>query len=207
MKNNILKKLLIYDYNASTVQNGGYVYMRDENDNLLIGSSPVVFCGNTMKNNGLSKYKIDVIGYGGLLDEMCGDLFDNIGDKKYNKIILWNAINDVNAIVRIGYSTLDDVYFNDFIYLINKAKEHLKDSSSKIYFVKLKKISYGSDSTLTQKQVDDFNYIVDFYNELIDTLKYNTYEIPFDTSEDNSDGYIHYTNINVFEDLLGILGT
>lgn len=178
----------------------GWSYFNDDNKNLIIGSSGVVYCGNTMTNEGLANYGFDLVGFGGIFDKDACELLSLIKDKKYENIILFGGVNDLNIRANNGFRNIDMLYCNTLIDFMEEAKKHLKATNSNIYYVKIKPmLDRDSFTNMDREFISRYNSIAFEINYNIDNCGFKGYDIPFDTTNEYSELYIHYNNKVVFE--------
>lgn len=176
------------------------IYINDVNRNLIIGHSGVVFLGAIMGKNEMLEYGFDVVSFGGLFDEDLCMTFDRL-DKKYDNIVLYGFTNDLNLRATVGLNNLDKNYLETFYNLIIKAREHLNEINGKLILIRVKEMVFEVDH-YDKTYVDNYNNMAKLLNNNIDALHYMSYEIPFDTTKDNTSHYIHYNKKYVYEKML-----
>lgn len=201
---NFFKDLIAINGSYEDISSG-WLFINDNNNKLIIGSSEAVFCGATMKNDLLLHYGYDLIGYGGIFDEDLIDLMKLIKNKKYNDIVIFGGVNDLN--IRAIYKCKDvDLYYCDtLIKLYLEAKEHLKDDNSYVHYIKIKPMTYGRDFD-DKDFVDRFNNMAEEVNDNIELFGYKSYEIPFPTTIEYTEHYVHYNNKEVYETMFNDIG-
>ena len=180
--------------------NCGWLRMRDENDKLIIGSSPAVYCGYTMDES-IDKFGYDIISYGGITDDKIKDWIPKI-HKKYKKIIIFEGINTLNlaSIFSFNKVTNEMIYsvFSTIALLMNFNLE----VNGEIVYVKVLPMVYERDNS-DKKLVNTYNNLVPAFNNALSFLdNISLYDIPFPTTEEYSHGYVHFNNRIVWEDLL-----
>ena len=180
-------------------KNSGWINLKDTNDKLIIGCSTAVWCGYTIKDTELEKYKYDVIGLGGAFDSDLKIFLENLDKKKYKRIVIFGGVNDVNLRAFTGEKVVDINFANEIGSLVDEARNHLENGVTELIFVRVKPMTYGKDSEDIDF-IDRFNVCANQYNDLLTYLigvKY--YDIPFDTSEKYSAGYVHYDEVDVYK--------
>ena len=178
----------------------GWLRMRDENDKLIIGSSPAVYCGYTMGES-IDKYGYDVISYGGITDDKIKDWVPRI-HKKYKKIIVFEGINTVNLAAIFSFETVtDEMIFSVFSTISSLINFNL-DEGGEIVYVKVLPMVFGRDNA-DEKLMNTYNNLVPAFNNALAFLdNISLYDIPFPTTDEYSHGYVHFNNRIVWEDLL-----
>ena len=151
-----------------------------------------------MGNEALTYYGFDLVGFGGIFEKDALELLKLIRGKKYKNIVLFGGVNDLNIRAVNGFKDIDMLYCTTLAEFINEAKEHLLDDDSKVYYVKIKNMTYEQDG-MDNDFMDRFNNIAFEVNYNIENFGYKGYDIPFDTTRENSDLYIHFHNKAVFE--------
>lgn len=216
-KKNLPKELnIVYDgfkeivANKSNFENVnfGWSYFNDNNRNLIIGSSGVVYCGNAMTNEGLAKYGFDLVGFGGIFDSDACELLRLIKDKEYDNIVLFGGVNDLNLRANSGFHNIDMLYCNTLIDFVEEAKKHLRATNSNIYYVKIKPmLDRDSFVNMNSEFISRYNSIAFEINYNIDNCGFKGYDIPFDTTNEYSELYIHYNNKVVFETMFDYINS
>lgn len=176
----------------------GWLYFDDHNDKLLIGSSGVIFCGNTMQKELLYQYGYDVVGFGGIFDEEVIELMRLLPDKKYKTIVIFGGVNDLNIRAFSNINNVDLYYCSILNGMFDEAKKHLLIDNSNIYYIKIKPMTLNVDS-FDLEFVNRYNNMVSQINDNIELFGYKSYMIPFDTSSLFSEHYIHYNNQIVYK--------
>ena len=180
-------------------KDSGWINLKDTNDKLIIGCSTAVWCGYTIKDTELEKYKYDVIGLGGAFDSDLKTFLENLDKKNYKRIVIFGGVNDVNLRAFTGENVVDINYANEIGNLINEARNHLENGVTELVFVRVKLMTYGEDSEDIDF-IERFNVCANQYNDLLTYLigvKY--YDIPFDTTDKYSAGYVHYDKVDVYK--------
>ena len=178
----------------------GWLRMRDENDKLIIGSSPVVYCGYTMGES-IDKYGYDVISYGGITDDKIKDWVPKI-NKKYKKIIIFEGINTVNLAAIFSFNNVTDEMIYSVFSTISVLINFNLEEGGEIVYVKVLPMVYGIDNS-DQKLVNCYNNLVPAFNNSLSFLdNISLYDIPYPTTNEYSHGYVHFNNRIVWEDLL-----
>lgn len=176
------------------------IYFNDVNRNLIVGHSGAVFLGAIMGREEMLHYGFDVVSFGGLFDEDICQTLDRL-NKKYDNIILYGFTNDLNLRATVGLGELDQSYCETFYNLINKAREHLNNINGKLILIRVKEMTLHVDHD-DPTYVNNYNNMARILNDNMDKLGYITYEIPFDTSKENTTHYIHYDKKYVYEKML-----
>ena len=180
--------------------NCGWLRIRDENDKLIIGSSPVVYCGYTMGDS-IDKFGYDVISYGGITDDKIKDWVIGI-NKKYKKIIVFEGINTLNLAAIFSFNSVtDEMIYSVFSTIASLINFNL-DSDGEIVYVKAIPMVYERDNS-NEELVKKYNNLVPAFNNALTFLNnIQLYDIPFPTTNEYSHGYVHFNNRIVWEDLL-----
>ena len=197
-KDAVMKKTNYEDINS------GWAYFDDNNDKLIIGNSAATFCGYTMGDEDLSKYGYDLVAFGGVFDEDLVELFKLLGDKKYNQIIIFGGTNDLNIRAVNNYKDIELLYCETLINLVTEALQHMRYGNNDLYFIKLKPLVYNLDSD-DKNFVNCFNNMAFEVNSSIGLYGFKTYDIPFDTTLEFSEHYVHYNKKIVYETLFNDL--
>lgn len=179
------------------------IFFNNVNRNLIIGHSGVVFLGAIMGREEMLHYGFDVVSFGGLFDEDICLTFDKL-KKKYDNIVLYGFTNDLNLRATVGLDELDQSYCETFFDLIVKAREHLNNINGKLILIRVKDMTLEVDHD-DPTYVENYNAMAHVLNDNIDKLGYTSYEIPFDTSKENTSHYIHYNKKYVYEKMLSDL--
>lgn len=169
------------------------------NKNLLIGHSATVFAMVNAKDI-LIKKGYDLVGVGGAIDKQICEWFDLL-NKKYDNIIIWGAANDImNAVVNQTGCT--DEYFKILDNVLIKAYEHLNhdNPNSKIVWVCVRPMEAGLD--MPYEYCVMYNPLAEMVNNYVIARHIKCINIPQDTTSYNSAWYMHYTNQEVFRDIL-----
>ena len=178
----------------------GWLRMRDENDKLIIGSSPAVYCGYTMGES-IDKYGYDVISYGGITDDRIKDWVPRI-HKKYKKIILFEGINTVNLAAIFSFNNVTDEMIYSVFSTISALMNFNLEAGGELVYVKVLPMVFGRDNA-DEKLMNTYNNLVPTFNNSLAFLDNITlYDIPFPTTDEYSHGYVHFNNRIVWEDLL-----
>lgn len=180
-------------------KDSGWISLKETNDKLIIGCSTAVWCGYTIKDTELERYKYDVIGLGGAFDSDLKIFLENLQKNKYKRIVIFGGVNDVNLRAFTGEKVVDVNYATEIGTLVDEARKHLLNGITELVFVRVKPMTYGEDSEDVEF-VNRFNYCANQYNDLLTYLigvKY--YDIPFDTSDKYSAGYVHYDKVDVYK--------
>ena len=178
----------------------GWLRMRDENDKLIIGSSPAVYCGYTMGES-IDKYGYDVISYGGVTDDKIKDWVPRI-HKKYKKIIIFEGINTVNLAAIFSFSNVTDEMIYSVFSTISAVMNFNLEAGGELVYVKVLPMVFGRDNA-DEKLINTYNNLVPAFNNSLTFLDNITlYDIPFPTTDEYSHGYVHFNNRIVWEDLL-----
>ena len=179
-----------------------YLRFREENDKLIIGSSAVVWCGMTMGDE-LDKYGYDVIGFGGIPDNLMKPWI-NIVNKKYKKIIYFSCVNTLDVCAFYNMDTINGTVFEAVVTTMMQAIGKLLEDEGLIYFVKTKYLQY--DEQVTKKDRLDFcrrfNKMAKELNDTMDLVTIEKIDIKYPMDSEYSAGYVHYNNKVVWEDLL-----
>ena len=180
-------------------KNSGWIRLRNNNDKLIIGCSTAVWCGYTIENTSLERYGYDIIGLGGAFDTDLKNILENLRKNQYKKIVIFGGVNDCNLRAFTGEIVVDPNYASEIANLLDEARRHLLNGVTDIIFVRVKPMTYIEDS-------DDIEFMLRYnncalqYNDLLTYLigvKY--YDIPFDTSDKYSSGYVHYDKLEVYK--------
>lgn len=180
-------------------KNSGWIRLRNNNDKLIIGCSTAVWCGYTIDNTSLERYGYDIIGLGGAFDTDLKNILENLRKNQYKKIVIFGGVNDCNLRAFTGEIVVDPNYASEIANLLDEARRHLLNGVTDVIFVRVKPMTYIEDS-------DDIEFMLRYnncalqYNDLLTYLigvKY--YDIPFDTSDKYSSGYVHYDKIEVYK--------
>ena len=178
----------------------GWLRMRDENDKLIIGSSPAVYCGYTMGES-IDKYGYDVISYGGITDDKIKDWVPRI-HKKYKKIIIFEGINTVNLAAIFSFDNVTDEMIYSVFSTISAVMNFNLEAGGELVYVKVLPMVFGRDNA-DEKLINTYNNLVPAFNNSLTFLDNITlYDIPFPTTDEYSHGYVHFNNRIVWEDLL-----
>lgn len=178
----------------------GWLRMRDENDKLIIGSSPAVYCGYTMGES-MDKFGYDVISYGGITDNRIKDWVPRI-HKKYKKIIIFEGINTLNLAAIFSFDNVTDEMVYSVFSTISSLINFNLDEGGEIVYVKVLPMVFGRDNA-DEKLVNNYNNLVPAFNNALTFLdNISLYDIPFPTTNEYSHGYVHFNNRIVWEDLL-----
>ena len=178
----------------------GWLRMRDENDKLIIGSSPAVYCGYTMGES-IDKYGYDVISYGGVTDDKIKDWVPRI-HKKYKKIIIFEGINTVNLAAIFSFDNVTDEMIYSVFSTISAVMNFNLEAGGELVYVKVLPMVFGRDNA-DEKLMNTYNNLVPAFNNALTFLDNITlYDIPFPTTDEYSHGYVHFNNRIVWEDLL-----
>ena len=180
-------------------KNSGWISLKNTNDKLIIGCSTAVWCGYTIKDSELEKYGYDIIGLGGAFDSDLTIFLKNLQKKQYKKILIFGGVNDVNLRAFTGEKIVDYNFATEIGELVDESRNHLSNGVTDVIFVRVKPMIYGEDSE-DYGFVNRFNNCALQYNDLLTYLigvKY--YDIPFDTSEKYSAGYVHYNKLEVYK--------
>lgn len=182
----------------------GWLFFDENNDKLLIGSSGAVFCGYTMKRELLLKHGYDVIGFGGIFDDELIELLKLANGKKYKTILIIGGINDLNIRSLYNIHDIDMGYCITLNELRDEAKLHMIDGESSLYYVKIKPMTLGRDID-NELFLDNFNNMAKEINDNIELFGYKSYDIPFDTTTEFSEHYMHYNNVIVYETMFNAI--
>lgn len=183
----------------------GWLYFDENNDKLLIGSSGAVFCGGTMQREGLQKYGYDVIAFGGVFDDELVELLKRIDGKKYKTIVLFGGINDLNLRSLYNFHDIDFYYCEVLNLFLDEAKNHLIDENSSVYYIKIKPMTLNRDMD-NERFINNFNNMAKEINDNVELFGYKSYAVPFDTSSEYSEHYIHYNNPIVYDTMFKSIG-
>ena len=152
----------------------------------------------------LLRYGYDLVGFGGIFDDELIDLLKLIGNKKYKKIVIFGAVNDLNIRVLNNCRNVDYYYCEVLDKMLDEAKKHLYDATSKVYYIKIKPMTFGRDIK-DQAFIDKFNNMAMQINDNIDLFGYKSYEIPFETTLEYSEHYMHYNKAIVYETMFNAI--
>ncbi|MBO6119135.1 MAG: hypothetical protein J6P02_01570 [Lachnospiraceae bacterium] len=199
LKNNFnMFKNLISSKGSYGDISSGWLYFDDSNDKLMIGSSGAVYCGYVMQNEKLKKYGYDMIAFGGIFDDEIVELLKLIKDKKYKKIVVFGGVNDLNLRTLFGMTDIDIIYCVTLNNILDEARRLLIDSQSQIYYIMVKPLIYGVDFN-DESFVRRYNNMAKEINDNIELFGYKSYMIPFATTKEYSEHYVHYNNPLVYE--------
>lgn len=179
--------------------NAYWIRLRDNNENLIIGGSGVVWCGYTMGDS-LDAFGYDIVGFGGMNDDKIKEWIPKI-KKKYKKVIIFEGVNTTNLAVGCGMKDVTKEMIDSVATTIVDIQNELLDINGTILYVKVKPMVHIQDCE-DEKTVKTFNKISSNLNTALAAMNINLYEIPFPTTSEYSAGYVHYNNRVVWEDLL-----
>lgn len=179
--------------------NAYWIRLRENNENLIIGGSGVVWCGYTM-GDVLDAFSYDIVGFGGMTDDKIKEWIPKI-KKKYKKVILFEGVNTVNLAVSSGMKDVTKEMIDSVATTIVDIQNELFDISGDLIYVKIKPMVYIQDSD-NEDTVKTFNKLSESLNTALAAMNVYLYEIPYPTTKEYSAGYVHYNNRVVWEDLL-----
>ena len=179
--------------------NAYWIRLRENNENLIIGGSGVVWCGYTMGDT-LDAFSYDIVGFGGMTDDKIKEWIPKI-KKKYKKVILFEGVNTTNLAVGSGMKDVTKEMIDSVATTIVDIQNQLFDSSGDLVYVKIKPMVYIQDCD-NEDTVKTFNKLSENLNTALGAMNIYLYEIPYPTTKEYSAGYVHYNNRVVWEDLL-----
>ena len=194
--NDFLNKIGYEDY---TYVYAGWTRFRPYNNKLIIGASGVVHCGDTLGTL-IDNYGYDIVSYGGICDDKLKEWIPHI-HKKYKKIILFEGVNTVNLLALNNLDHMTTEAYESILTTIVDLSTNLLEPDGELVYVKVKPMTYSRDNE-DKNFIKRFNSIANELNETLDALNIKTYEIPFETTNEYSSGYVHYNNIAVWNDML-----
>lgn len=179
--------------------NAYWIRIRENNENLIIGGSGVVWCGYTM-GDALDAFSYDIVGFGGMTDDKIKEWIPKI-KKKYKKIILFEGVNTINLAVGSGIKNITKEMIDSVATTIVDLQNMLYNSSGDFIYVKVKPMVYVQDCD-NEDTTKNFNKLSNSLNTALEAMNIYLYEIPYPTTKEYSAGYVHYNNRVVWEDLL-----
>ena len=100
-----------------------------------------------------------------------------------------------------GLNSINVSYSKEVGDLLDEARRHLENGITEIIFVRVKPMTYG-------RETNDYEYFLNFnncanqYNMLLTYLTgARYYDIPYETTDEYSSGYVHYDKLEVYEKL------
>ena len=200
-----LYELFLYKISAKEdfiLEDGYFVRFRENNDKLIIGSSGVVWCGNTMGDE-LDKYGFDVVGFGGIPDNMMKDWVSRI-NKKYNKIIYFSSINTLDVCSYYNLDTINDTIFEAVVTTMMDAANKILVSGGHLSYVLIKYLPYDEKEN-DKERVEfckRFNKMAKELNDVMRLVNVFKIDIKYPMTKEYSKGYVHYNNKVVWDDVL-----
>ena len=183
----------------------GWIHFNPANTNLFIGNSGAVWGAYTMGNEELDKYGFDVISFGGAFDYNFVDWLKLL-DKKYNNIVIFGGVSDLNVRAFNGSEDVDAAYCLSLHNLYGAAKDCLASEYGNVYFINIKPMTCPRDH-YDETYVNKYNQMAAQVNENIEKFGFKPYEIKYETTLEYSTHYIHFNNKVVFETLFGDITT
>ena len=177
----------------------GWCRIRQENENLVIGGSAVVYLGYTMGEK-IDDYGYDIIGFGGVCDDKIKDWIPKI-TKKYKKIILFEGVNTLNIAANNGMKNVTNELFESALTTMAKLTDNVLLENGELIYVKVPKMTYIQDNS-DLNHVNIFNELANEYNNTLEAIGIKLYEIPYETTSEYSSGYVHFNNVVVWDHML-----
>lgn len=170
------------------------------NKKLIIGDSAAVYCLKTMGED-LDNMGFDIISCGSVTEDQMTDWISSI-NKKYDKIILLGGVNTINLEALNNWKTVEPEMLLSVAKFFVAMQNYILNNDGKMFFVKIKEKVYPRDDE-NLDFCNRFNTLANQRNVWLETVcNIPSLEIKYDATIDNAESYSHYTNKQVFYDLL-----